>query len=182
MTPDVAAHTRYVLTSAGLQHLRPLLFRKVDVETTEPVATSYLGTPVFDQVELWDEDEPGSAIVLPLALVDVAKRKLIHKTKIQGRPGTVKEYISDDDWHVVIRGTLVSSHKDRYPEEMAKLRDLLKKKKPLAIHSQFLELWEINTVVVEYHRLPQERGRMSMQYFEIVCASDEPFELELNDA
>lgn len=94
-----------------------------------------LGAPVFDAVvfkkpngdatlssqnnggQITDED-----LTLPIALITITQEKNIVKTAIQGRNGTIKEYVSDGDFSVNIKDVIVGVDSNKPP--VAELKKL----------------------------------------------------------
>jgi len=73
------------------------------------IRKSVLGIPVYESLEV--EDLNGNSYTFPdNTVVDVSLPIVIEKTAIQGRKtgGTVKEFISEDDWRVTIYGVIVN--------------------------------------------------------------------------
>ncbi|MEI8137589.1 MAG: DUF6046 domain-containing protein, partial [Bacteroidota bacterium] len=70
---------------------------------------SYLGTYTFSNLSLTDKST-GNTIVIDTALFNVTQTKNIITTSIQGRNGTVKEYISLGDYNVTIKGVLTGTN------------------------------------------------------------------------
>ncbi|MBS1641543.1 MAG: hypothetical protein JSR11_03610 [Bacteroidetes bacterium] len=154
--------------------------------TTPP--TSVLGTPVFADVILSKTTKIdysyGSEVVkkevhLMWALLDVSQTKNIVKTAIQGRDGTVKEYISDGDYMVTIRGAFSSTFKLTYPKELvANLIKLCKEKTALDVTSEYLLMFGIHQLVIDSYKFSQEEGKQNIQKFELQCSSDVPLILK----
>jgi hypothetical protein len=100
------------------------------------------------------------------------------KTAIQGKNGTFKEYVSDGDYSISIRGILTTTQANKYPKsDTQRLLDLLTANEPLIAISDFLSVFGVSNLVVESYTLPQTEGFYSSQSFEITCSSDEPLEL-----
>lgn len=188
---------RLVLASLGLQGLKPIIYR-AQLGTQRPAGTpneypvqdpveavdlngdparlSYLGTPVFSDVAFPRDGKPD--LVLDTVLVDVSMRKNIVTTVVQGRPGTVKEYIADGDYEVRIRGILVSNGNNNYPgEQVRDLHQILVKSEAIPVVADFLRLYNIYNLVVMDYAFPQKEGFQNLQAFEITCLSDMPEEL-----
>lgn len=137
---------------------------------------SPLGTPIWSDVILHkQEDAELDGVQLTWCLVGVQQTKNIVKTAIQGRNGTVKEYISDGDYIVTLRGAIARTFKSNYPlEEMRRFLQLLKDNRALKVISPFLLQYDIHELVVESFNMAQEEGKQNMQRFEISCLSDDP--------
>jgi len=193
-----------ILNSFGLAGLKPAVYRAF-VGDTSPAGSgtefpaqgdnsaghitgegsdanpkSWFGTPVFADVRFnRDGDDP---IKLDTVLVDVSQRKNIVTTAVQGRNGTVKEYVSDGDYEVRIRGAIVNTGDNRYPSaEVRDLHALLSKSEALPIVADYLRLFNIYSVVVTDYSFPQQEGFQNVQIFEITAISDTPEELVRED-
>lgn len=194
-----------ILTSLGLQGLKPVVYRSLIGEQAPTKAgeypkqsadsygnivgdresatrTSFLGTPVFSDLTIIGDSEQED-IVLDTVLIEVSMRKNIVTTGVQGRNGTVKEYVSDGDYDVRLRGLIVSDGDNRYPfEEVRDLHSVLSQPFALSIACDFLRLFNVYNLVVTGFRFPQSEGYQNTQTFEIDCISDSPEELIEEDA
>lgn len=164
-----------------------------DENAPDPVPTTYLGTPVFCNLELVpgryvnkDGDKIDYAggvgsenFRIDTVLIDVSQQKQIIKTPIQGVSGTVKEYISMGDYQVKVRGALVDQSAQRYPQEQAQqLREFLEVEDSIGIASRFLnDIFEVHKLVIESFSFPQVEGFQNVQLFEFSAISDDPIEL-----
>jgi hypothetical protein len=104
--------------------------------------TSYLGTPVVGEIILKYESQ-NLSIELQTVLSDVTMTKNIVKTDMQGVDGTIKEYISDGDYEITIRGMLVSEENEFPQDQTSTLHQLCLVKDALAVESAFLQLFGI---------------------------------------
>lgn len=192
-------NTELVLRGFGLQALKAKFydFGEEQPDDKAPVSTSYLGTPVFMNIEFIPEtykdkegrdisygellknNDDSSAFVINTVLVDVSQSKQIIKTNIQGVSGTVKEYISKGDYQIKIRGILVDESAERYPQEQViQLREYLDAETTLGVAGRFLnDLFDITDIVVEGYSFPQAEAGQNYQLFEIDAVSDDPIEL-----
>src|SRR5436190_19944369 len=129
---------------------------------------SPLGTPVWSDVILYQQKKSETdGVQLIWCLVNVQQTKNIVKTAIQGRDGTVKEYISQADYQVTLRGAISRSFQSTYPlEEMRHFLQLLKDNRALKVTNPFLLMFEIYDLVVEDFSMGQEEGKQNMQRFE----------------
>lgn len=156
-------------------------------EGRDGVANSAFGLPVFDIVTLMDlkyesldrKQISVSAMNLGVALCDVSQSKNIITTPIQGRNGTIKEYISDGDYVINIKGVITIDAQDYYPEqEVKQLKQFLDAPVSLKVASSYLNRLGINEVVVKDYTLNQSEGMRNVQYFELSCLSETPFEIK----
>lgn len=119
-------------------------------------------------------------ITINLCLISVRSEKEIVKTKVQGRNGTVKQYISDGDDEVTIQGTFVGGGTDQYPRELiANLIKALDCPKPLIITSWYLNMFDISQIVIESRDMGQEEGVGALQRFSFTGLSDAPTILKI---
>ena len=160
--------------------------------TTPSTGTvSYFNRPVFSNlvfkardyynndnelVTTWDRD-----VVLDTVLFDVGQTKNIVTTQVQGRNGTIKEYISDGDFAINIKGLLVSNTNNQFPytayEELLKA---LYCNTEIEIESWILtELYGIKYIVIQNFEILQEVGKQTTVPFEIQALSDRPTEIIL---
>ena len=154
---------------------------------------STLGTPVFIDVTFGDSKNPtvykdlktGNDVQLPVMtfqaiLCSVVFPRNIVKTEIQGRNGTVKEYIGEGDATLSFRG-IITGLNGQYPSgEVAQLRTLSLAPVPVPVISEFLNNLDIYTVVFEDRSFEQDEGGYSYQTFSLNAISDTPQELKLS--
>lgn len=192
---------KFILTSFGLQYVKPMLYKKGQTLTQSDSflnadigdipyefdrlnsggenqkIMSPLGTPVFADIKLGNKANT-SEIQLIWALCTVNLLKNIVKTSIQGRNGTVKEYINMGDYSITIQGGLFDENPSRYPYEQSyKLVQLSKLGESLKATSEFLQLFDITDIVIEDVTFTQVSGRQNVQLFNIQALSDQPIEL-----
>lgn len=171
------------LATGGAEYA-PITIPEVEnlsIKSEEKPQVSQLGTPVFSDLLLRDE-ELGVSLYLDTVLFDVSMSKIIVKTTIPGRNGSIKEYVADDDYDITIKGAIVSPTRGQYPlDKIRDLRDLLKLSRSLEVVSTLLQLWEIDQLVVQDYHLPQREGYENIQLFEIKAISDIPIQFLNND-
>jgi hypothetical protein len=120
----------------------------------------------------------GRGIDLGTVLLEVGMSKNIVTTSLNGRNGTVKEYIADGDFAIKIQGALVNPTGTAYPIDQVKLlMAILKAPVALKVTSDFLGLFPVYNLVIENYNLPQREGFTNTQFFELQCLSDNPVEL-----
>lgn len=183
---------QFAISEFGLQAIKPKLYQVPEgsPEEREAVATSLLGTLVYSNLvfepgayQLAGEEIRYDGLTINAVLFQVSQEKNVVKTAIQGRSGTIKEYISDGDYQVQIYGTLASPYPDIYPEEdMQTLLKICKAPKAIGVVSEFLQLFEIDDLVIESYTFNQKQGYENIQNFALRCVSDEPVELQLDQS
>lgn len=109
-------------------------------------------------------------------LMQVSQSKKIVTTEIQGKDGTVKEYIGLDDFQIQITGRITGSY-GVYEKELVRiLKKILSLGQPLAVSSWWLQNLDITDIVVKDFNFDQNEGEYSTQYFTITALSDKRFE------
>ena len=147
---------------------------------------SALGTPVVADIVFeggtYTDDETGrqitfQSVTLATVLVAISQPKRIIRTEIQGRDGSVKEYIGMDDYQISIQGVITGTN-GTYPHlEVAELHKVLKAPITIPVVSAYLQLFDIFNLVVVDFSFDQEPGGYSKQNFIINAISDKPVEL-----
>lgn len=210
-----AIGSKYTLTGTGIRVLKTAsrelmkaFLPEVPVEVA--VSQSQLGTPVFDEViikggeyfELRDINKnnpiPFDPVLLQTVILEATQSKNIITTAIQGRNGTVKEFISDGDLAVTMTGLLVGESNfdaktnifttkqtgNVYPNiDMARLITICKIPASIEIISDFLsrftdsENLDQRYVITDYN-FPQREGTRNLQPFQITMMSDVSIDLE----
>lgn len=114
--------------------------------------------------------------------------KNIVTTALQGRNGTIKEYVSDGDYNISIDAGVSTYEMDKeegyafdYPKDAVKeLKDILSLPEALEVQSDFLEIFGIKSAVVKAFSLSQET-HSNRQSINIQMLSDEPYEIKLKE-
>lgn len=140
-----------------------------------------LNTRVYSNIEFvgasyTDENNQNvtfESLKIDLVLMTVNNQKNIVKTTLQGRNGTVKEYISDGDFSVKIEGKLFGDGAMNYPEgDVQKLIAVCLAPQAIQVNSDYLKLFDISNLVVETYDFPQTEGVRNYQEFTLNCVSD----------
>jgi Domain of unknown function (DUF6046) len=115
-----------------------------------------------------------SDIRLETVLVSVTQNKNIVKTQIQGRKGTIKEYIGQGDYSIQIDGILLGSN-GNYPKlNVQELIYVINCPESIDVVSWFLQMFGIYSIVIDSGaQINQEEGQYSKQPFSIPCLSDD---------
>lgn len=183
-------------TSAGVGLIKTNIYKGLinqDTILKQPLYTSELGTPVFIDVTFGDKMNPleykdlrtNLDMTLPIItfqaiLCSVVFPRNIVKTEIQGRNGTVKEYIGEGDAQISFRGIITGTNGNYPAEQVALLRQLVYAPIPVPVISEYLNNLGIDTVVFEDRSFEQEEGGYSYQTFSLNAISDTPQELRLS--
>lgn len=119
-------------------------------------------------------------LVLNDVTVNVSLQKEIVKTQLVGHKGTIKEYISDGDYQLTMSVGVVAMTDsgellDQYPEQaMATLRKVLERPEALEVSSAFLDVFEVNRIVVTGFSAKQ-MTYANRQLVEITALSDDDY-------
>jgi hypothetical protein len=140
---------------------------------------SLLGSLIWSDLRLRYDDID---IYFDTVLFNVSQAKNIVTTSVQGRDGTIKEYISDGDYEIDVRLLIVNDQSKIYPvDRVNDVIALLRIKDSLEAISPFLQAFNIFNVVVTDYRALSREGFMNTQPFEINMISDNPIELVEDD-
>ena len=159
-----------------------------DVQKDEPIGISQLGTPIYSDLTFdacsytdnngrrIDVDE----VNVQTVLITLDQPINIVKTVIQGRDGTVKEYIGKDDMQVTING-IITGKNGVYPlQKVNDLKAWLDAPISKGLTTWWLDNLGISNVVVSSFQFPQTEGGYSYQVFSISAISDTPVELKIS--
>lgn len=177
---------------AGRVNLYP---KQTEEFSDNSVATSYLGTPIYDRLVLLTNNTGlGSGIIDPdtgldkytlildEALITVSQTKNIVKTPINGRNGTVKEYISLGDYSISVQAFITSRNPNEFPVEQLDLFELYANlDRQINIESRFLEVFRVRSFVIESYRIGQQQGFRNRIPISLNCISDQDIELQLKE-
>jgi hypothetical protein len=175
------------ITGGVIQKLKSDLFVVEEYTPDEFQRVSVFGTPVFSNLEIepfnyetleGETIEIKTGVRIDTVLFTVTQSKNIVKTPVQGRPGTVKEYISDNDYAIDVQGAIVGETNNFPEQDVKEFIEICKA--PIAIDfiSEFLNLFGITSVVIEEYNFPQREGSRNIQEFTLRCVSDTPIELD----
>jgi hypothetical protein len=123
-------------------------------------------------------------------IVTVNQEKNIVTTPIQGRDGTVKEYISDGDYTISVDAAVCSyiinqndptdyQTSQAYPiSELEDVIAMFKIKDALEVQSDFMMLFGIKNIVIKSYGMLQET-HSNRQSFNLQMLSDTPYEIKI---
>lgn len=119
-------------------------------------------------------------LTYPAVIMMATKAHKIIQTEIQGRDGTVKEYIGQDDTHITIEG-IITGPNGVYPRDaVADLDAWHRAPITKGIVGNFISNLGITNVVSTDCVFMQEEGGYSYQKFTLNLISDVPVELKLS--
>lgn len=152
-----------------------------------PIGTSVLNTPVYTTLQFLPfdyTDNRGIKVNVPgqsynAVLITVNQAKKIISTEIQGRDGTVKEYIGMDDYVVTVTGILTGTNGVRPVDEIIALKKILDAPVEIPVACQYLQMMDIHNLVTYEYNFEEQAGGYSYQTFSITFRSDVPQQLRL---
>lgn len=123
-----------------------------------------------------------SELLLPPAtLVEVNLKKVVVKTPLVSGQGTFKENVSFDDYEVRIRSVFTGESIDEVEDFMRRIMELWTIPKEIKVVCDYLNLLDIDALVIESITPQQLEGRPLMLPVEISCVSDKPLQLNLGN-
>lgn len=175
-----------VIPAGGIQNISRF-FPQIPGEDVDPqIGLTYLGTPVYSNLifnsranpDTQDPDARTPDLILDTVIMEINMEKNVIRTSIQGRNGTVKEYISMGDYEIFIQGIIVAEQAQVSPKDIVKaLKDLLEVPDSLEVSSDFLQIFSIHNIVVLGYTIGQIMGSHNQIPFTIRAVSDQPIEV-----
>lgn len=160
---------------------------------------SKFGMPIFDAfsfnctnstpIRYTASSEFGSGEVLlnapftfETSLIELNQTKNIVRTVIAGTNGSVKEFMSEGDFIINLKGVIVGDVANQRPDVILvdKLIQYLKAPLALPVYCTFLNEFNINSVVIESYKYGQREGARNVIDIEINMLSDSPIELSVS--
>lgn len=129
--------------------------------------------------------QSGEKITINDVTVSVSRAKNIVKTVLVGLDGTIKEYICNGDWEISMTVGIVATENgkivDEYPTEgIRQMRNFLESNKALEVSSHFLDIFNINHIVVADYCLKQETYS-NRQVITIKALSDVDYQIRCTE-
>lgn len=151
--------------------------RIIDLEERDYIHGGQYGLPIWQPIQIFHPD--ADEIMFNEAVIELNRTKNIIQTNLQGYDGTVKEYISNGDYVINIKGMLTSKDKSYPREELKTLLKILEFNQPLRVLNTFLNDNGIFEIVVTSYAFPVSNF-INALFFEIQAISDKPIELKQN--
>jgi hypothetical protein len=206
--PNPKGQAELILKGAGLAFIKPKFYRVNESEIAKEqgdattglsindITKSKFGLPMFDtfsfsctvanQIIYKPSKEFGTGdvklddpFVFETALITVNQTKNIVKTAISGQNGTVKEFMSEGDFVINLKGVIVGDTANQRPDinQLNSLVAYLKAPVSLPVSCNFLNEWLISSVAVESYTVGQREGARNIIDVEINMLSDSTIEL-----
>ncbi|QCW20332.1 tail-related protein [Flavobacterium phage FPSV-S1] len=188
----------FLIKNLGLGLIKPKPFTKTQADQEITDRYSYLGTPVFSNLQIPAgeyKDNDGNTVQfdgirVDTAIFEVTLSKNIVSTAINGRDGTVKQFISNGDYEIKCSGIIVGQsdasnagfdvkYTNSVPEiEIRKFNAIAKIPQEIEVVSEYLDFFDISTVVITEASFAQREGFRDSILFNFSMLSDRPIELK----
>lgn len=170
------------------------------VDNDSPLESSVLGTPVYDNIVLGNltsenifldilgQEQSFPGLKMNQVLIEASGVNNVVSQAIQGRDGTIKQYISKGDFNITIRGTISGGYNPNtgkwfslrdvgvnyHPKrELRLLIDICKAGYSIPVISDYLnDIIGVDNIVITDYSMPQSEGSRYSQVFEINAVSD----------
>ncbi len=188
--PGFQTKPTVVIGTAALQVARKVFINTtIEAEDQEIGRSRIFNQPIYSDITFsagsyTDENnltQNYDSLNVEDCLITVMNTKNIIKTTLQGRNGTVKEYISDGDFTIKIEGRIYGQGMTNYPEnEVQKLLAICLAPQSVTVTSSHLKLFNVEDIVIESYNIDQVEGVRNYQPFTLNCVSDTPLILLKN--
>lgn len=157
---------------------------------------SYLGTPIFQPItflggqyqQLGIGAKAGQVVMddyvswrLPeTATAEFRRAKEVEKSRPNAAFGSTKEMWAFNDWEVTIRGFIIDSQPNFFPQ--GQLREMLRWEKiadSIEVAGDMLTYTGITRLLIESFSISKMAGMPNVIPFQMACVSDEPLELSI---
>ncbi|MET3536676.1 DUF6046 domain-containing protein [Chryseobacterium limigenitum] len=180
----------------GMQTSKPLI-PKDKMEPYFSEIPDNMGVPTLSNLIITNKAKDTFEFVD--CIITINQEKNIVTTPLQGRDGTIKEYISKGDFNISIMlgivnyediyipniisglGTEVTYASAEYPlDRIKEFQKILESEETLTVHSEFLSIFKIYSAVIKSYSLEQETFG-NRQSIKIEMLSDYPYEIQLKE-
>lgn len=159
------------------------------IDVMPEIGRSAFGFPIFSNLIIkGDTYQSNNGITigsfndirLDVVIMEMDRENNLVTEDIQGRNGTVIEYISSKSVNIHITGRILANSPGIYPRTaVEELSRALYSNKSLRVNSWFLAMRGIYNIVVKKDSIKQEEGGQEFQVFEFDALSDMPVILRL---
>lgn len=179
--PGFQTKPSVIITKATLQVLQKTFINTGSEETDSTEIFSPLNTPVYSDITFEGGqyiDDNGNnvsfvSVNVQLAIIFMTNQKNIIETQLQGRDGTVKEYISSGDYQIRIEGRVFGKGANNYPiDEVQNLIAICDAPQAITVTSDYLKMFNVTSIVIKQADFDQVEGERNYQHFKLTCVSD----------
>lgn len=154
------------------------------------VYQSAMGAPIFDYIKVkagsyYDFDgklKKYKAYDFPFeCVVEINQPTMFEETYVKGRRGgAVNEILGVADWLITIRGFIINYASKDYPTDAVnKFKRMISNPTELSIESPFLNMFDIDEMLILDRHIPQIEGALHYQPFELICKSTKPYYVDV---
>jgi hypothetical protein len=148
--------------------------------------TSRLGAPMYTTDSFGREfflPVKLNGYLLPFAIISIAAKNLIVSTVLPERPGSVKEFITAEDYAINIKGIIIRPDNQFPEEELIELERLRTINQAMTLECALTDVFLKGTyqqkVVLRSMSFPAVAGIEHSKPYEIELESDQVYELEI---
>lgn len=173
-------------------------YDNIEVKEADDVREySAYGTPIFMPIQIEDVSYKKDGVLhkingikLLCAVMEISNTRNIVKTDIQGRDGSVKEFINNGDYQISIKailsndvytpdGSMPSKANNKYPiDAVAHLNSICLAPCSIGVTNSLLYELGIYDLVIEDFSFSATQGKENIQAFQLNCLSDTTFILQ----
>ncbi len=189
-SPSISTKPSVIIGRAGLAQIKKhFISTGSETEDAEIGVSRIFNRPIYSDVtfhegQYIDQNNHNityTSLNVQDVLITVGNTKNIIETTLQGRNGTVKEYISDGDYTITIQGKIYGQGMNNYPQiDVQKLIDVCLVPQSIKVTSSFLKLFNVEDLVIKSYNIDQLEGIRNYQPFVLNCVSDFPLILLKN--
>lgn len=117
-------------------------------------------------------------------LITITGKKTIIETILVGseRSGTVKEFITTNDYNIKIEGVCINPGVKEYPQDQVEsIINLVNKNEALDFKNEIADLFGVNRIVIKDHGWGNMKGMPFSQTYYLTCVSDGDIYAELDN-
>ncbi len=128
------------------------------------------------------QDESGQIFTFPditleAVLINLNQTKNVVKTQIQGRKGTVKEYVGMGDYALTINAIIAGANGVYPRSDVQNMIWMMNCPNAITVTSWYLQQFNVNSIFIETYDSNQDEGQYSRQPISITAVSDEEVNL-----
>ncbi len=189
-SPAISTKPSVIIGRAALAQVKKIFINTGrEVEDQEIGRSKIFNQPIYSDVTFQsgtytDQNNQNinySELNVEDVLITVMNTKNIIETTLQGRNGTVKEYISDGDYTITISGKIYGKGMNNHPQDdVQKLHNICLAPQSIKVTSSFLKLFNVEDIVIKTYTIDQLEGIRNYQPFTLNCVSDYPLILLKN--
>jgi len=137
--------------------------------------SSKLGTPIYDRYVILTDVVKDTNLLIEHIIINTKKSRTIVKTPIYGRDDTIKEFITNGDVEITMRGGFFgTTPNNRNTEDIVTLKTLSSIGRSIEISNTFLNDIGVNNIVIESINLSESDKYANAIFYEINALSDSP--------